>query len=285
MTKFVNIFAIPTASQIEESLKKTEKNRSRSNKVFSEESKKVAPKQTKQVKKTAPAQVAPVLNVKTLTPSARKFVTTCLDNYEFRLQEYIKKNRVDVKRVERKKIGFVNDSHHFEDTLKATPAIVYADMIQIANYMSEKDPHKFAMQFADNIAILKDTEQLYVAQKELNKFCETVHSLASGRRCSDIYVRLFALAMIWGYRTLNELKDFYSGLNKNSKLPQELKNKIAKEGGAGFTVGTALAQSGQCKKICKFLGLLNFKKGSSNTPITVYDRALPLFRVIAGLDK
>lgn len=270
-------------NKIAEILKNTAGLMVQSHSNFSEEEKQVKPKQTKQTKKTAPA---PVLNVKSLNdPKAREFVTTCLDNYEFRLQEYIKKNHVDVKRVERKKIGFVNDSHHFEDTLKATPALVYSDMIQIANYMNEKKPHNFAMQFATNIAILKDTEQLYVAQKELNKFCETVHSLASGRRCSDIYVRLFALAMVWGYRTLNELKDFYSGLNKNSKLPQELKDKIAKEGGAGFTVGTALAQSGQCKKICKFLGLLNFKKGSSNTPITVYDRALPLFRIIAGLDK
>lgn len=47
MTKFVNIFAIPTASQIEESLKKTSKTARKVNKNFSEQEKQVVtPPQT-----------------------------------------------------------------------------------------------------------------------------------------------------------------------------------------------------------------------------------------------
>lgn len=284
MTKFVNIFAIPTASQIEESLKKTVKNRSRSNKVFSEEEKQViTPKQTK---KNAPAQVVPVVNLKNLNdPKAKQFVDTCTANYQGRFVEYCRKHRLDPKKVDFKDTGFWSDSHNFIDNLKLNPVQVYQDMIQIANYMSEKNPHTFAMQFATNIAILNESDQFFVAQKELNKFCETVHALASGRRCSDLYVRLFAIAMVRGYRTLEQLEKFYCGLRKDSKLPEDLKEQIRADGGAAYKPGTGFAQSGQCKKICKFLGLLNYKKRSRNTPIDVFDRALPLFNIIAGLDK
>ena len=298
MTKFVNIFAIPTASQIEESLKKTSKTARKINKNFSEEKKPVAPKQVKksapkQVKKNVskqtkkqPAEVYLVVNLANVNdPKVQEFTKTCVNNYKNRFVEYCRKHRLDSKKSIFLETGFGSDSHMFIDNLKQNPSQVYNDMIKVAGYMSIARPHEFAMQFASNIAILSETDQFYVAQKELNKFCETIHSLASGRRCMNLYVRLFALAMVWGYRTLNDLKNFYSGLNKNSKLSQELKDEIAKEGGAGFTVGTALAQSGQCKKICKFLGLLNFKKGSNNTPIEVFDRALPLFKIIAGLSK
>lgn len=298
MTKFVNIFAIPTSSQIEESLKKTSKSARKINKNFSEEEKRpVTPKQTrkalKQVKKNVskqtkkqPAEVYLVVDLANVNdPKVQEFTKTCVNNYKNRFVEYCRKHRLDSKKTVFLETGFGSDSHHFIDNLKLNPSQVYNDMIQVAGYMSIARPHEFAMQFANNIAILNENDQFFVAQKELNKFCETVHALASGRRCMNLYVRLFALAMVWGYRTLNDLKNFYSGLNKNSKLSQELKNEIAKEGGAGFTVGTALAQSGQCKKICKFLGLLNFKKGSNNTPIEVYDRALPLFKIIAGLSK
>ena len=284
MTKFVNIFAIPTASQIEESLKKTEKNRSRSNKNFTEEEKQlVTPKQTK---KNTPVKVSPVVNLKNLNdPQARQFVNTCKINYQGRFVEYCRKHRLDPKKVNFEDTGFWSDSHNFIDNLKLNPVQVYQDMIQIANYMSEKNPHSFAMQFATNIAILNENDQFYVAQKELNKFCETVHALASGRRCSDLYVRLFAIAMVRGYRTLEQLEKFYCGLRKDSKLPEDLKEQIRADGGAAFKPGTGFAQSGQCKKICKFLGLLNYKKRSRNTPIDVFDRALPLFNIIAGLDK
>lgn len=299
MTKFVNIFAIPTADQIEESLKKTSKTARKINKNFSEEEKQlVTPKQTKknalkQVKKNTskqtkkePAEVYLVVDLTSVNDlKVKEFTKICVNNYKNRFVEYCRKHRLDPKKSIFRETGFGSDSHHFIDNLKLNPSQVYNDMIQIAGYMSIARPHEFAMQFANNIAILNENDQFYVAQKELNKFCETIHALASGRRCMNLYVRLFALAMVWGYRTLNDLKNFYSGLNKNSKLSQELKDEIAREGGAGFTVGTALAQSGQCKKICKFLDLLNFKKGSNNTPIDVFDRALPLFKIIAGLSK
>lgn len=299
MTKFVNIFAIPTADQIEESLKKTSKTARKINKNFSEEEKQlITPKQTKknapkQVKKNAPkqtkkvpAEIYLVVDFSSVNdPKVEEFATVCANNYKNRFVEYCRKHRLNSKKSIFLETGFGSDSHMFIDNLKQNPIQVYNDMIQVAGYMSIARPHEFAMQFANNIAILNENDQFYVAQKELNKFCETVHALASGRRCMNLYVRLFALAMVWGYRTLNDLKNFYSGLNKNSKLSQELKDEIAREGGAGFTVGTALAQSGQCKKICKFLGLLNFKKGSNNTPIEVFDRALPLFKIIAGLSK
>lgn len=279
-----NAFFSATPEQLAQVLKNTQSLTVQSRKVFTEEEKQlITPKQTK---KNAPAKVSPVVNLKNLNdPKAKQFVDTCTANYQGRFIEYCRKHRLDPKKVDFKDTGFWSDSHNFIDNLKLNPVQVYQDMIQIANYMSEKNPHSFAMQFATNIAILNENDQFYVAQKELNKFCETVRALSSGRRCMNLYVRLFALAMVWGYRTLNDLKNFYSGLNKNSKLSQELKDEIAREGGAGFTVGTALAQSGQCKKICKFLGLLNFKKGSNNTPIEVFDRALPLFKIIAGLSK
>lgn len=296
MTK--NIFTFATANEIAKFNEKTSKTARKINKNFSEEEKPVAPKQVKknapkQVKKNVskqtkkqPAEVYLVVDLTSINDSkAKEFTKTCVNNYKNRFVEYCRKYRLDPKKSIFLETGFGSDSHHFIDNLKLNPTQVYNDMIQIAGYMSIARPHDFAMQFAHNIAILSESDQFYVAQKELNKFCETIHALSSGRKCMNLYVRLFALAMVWGYRTLNDLKNFYSGLNKNSKLSQELKDEIAREGGAGFSVGTALAQSGQCKKICKFLGLLNFKKGSNNTPIEVFDRALPLFKIIAGLNK
>lgn len=297
MTK--NIFTFATASKIAQFNEKTAKTARKVNKNFSEEEKQlITPKQVKknapkQVKKNVskqtkkqPAEVYLVVDLTSVNdPKVKEFTETCTNNYKNRFVEYCRKHRLDSKKTVFLETGFGSDSHHFIDNLKLNPSQVYNDMVQVAGYMSIANPHAFAMQFANNIAIFSETDQFYVAQKELNKFCETIHALASGRRCMNLYVRLFALAMVWGYRTLNDLKNFYSGLNKNSKLSQELKDEIAREGGAGFTVGTALAQSGQCKKICKFLGLLNFKKGSNNTPIDVFDRALPLFKIIAGLSK
>lgn len=297
MTK--NIFTFATASEIAQFNEKTAKTARKVNKNFTEEEKQlITPKQTKknaqkQVKKNTskqtkkePAEVYLVVDLTSVNdPKVKKFTETCVNNYKNRFVEYCRKHRLDPKKSIFRETGFGSDSHNFIDNLKINPSQVYNDMIHVAGYMSIARPHEFAMQFANNIAILNENDQFYVAQKELNKFCETVHALASGRRCMNLYVRLFALAMVWGYRTLNDLKNFYSGLNKNSKLSQELKDEIAREGGAGFTVGTALAQSGQCKKICKFLGLLNFKKGSNNTPIEVFDSALPLFKIIAGLSK
>lgn len=297
MTK--NIFTFATASEIAQFNEKTAKTARKVNKNFSEEEKQlITPKQVKknapkQVKKNVskqtkkqPAEVYLVVDLTSVNdPKVKEFTETCTNNYKNRFVEYCRKHRLDSKKTVFLETGFGSDSHHFIDNLKLNPSQVYNDMVQVAGYMSIANPHAFAMQFANNIAILNESDQFYVAQKELNKFCETIHALASGRRCMNLYVRLFALAMVWGYRTLNDLKNFYSGLNKNSKLSQELKDEIAREGGAGFTVGTALAQSGQCKKICKFLGLLNFKKGSNNTPIDVFDRALPLFKIIAGLSK
>ena len=286
-----NAFFSATPEQLAQVLKNTQNLTVQSRKVFTEEEKqhitpkqvqKNAPKQTKKV----PAEIYLVVDFSSVNdPKVEEFATVCANNYKNRFVEYCRKHRLNSKKSIFLETGFGSDSHMFIDNLKLNPSRVYNDMIQVAGYMSIANPHAFAMQFANNIAILSETDQFYVAQKELNKFCETIHALASGRRCMNLYVRLFALAMVWGYRTLNDLKNFYSGLNKNSKLSQELKDEIAREGGAGFTVGTALAQSGQCKKICKFLGLLNFKKGSNNTPIDVFDRALPLFKIIAGLSK
>lgn len=294
-----NAFFSATPEQLAQVLKNTQSLTVQTRKNFSEEKKQlITPKQTKknapkQVKKNTskqtkkePAEVYLVVNLSSVNdPKVKEFTETCANNYKNRFVEYCRKYRLDPKKSIFRETGFGADSHHFIDNLKLNPSQVYNDMIQVAGYMSIARPHEFAMQFATNIAILNENDQFFIAQKELNKFCETVHALASGRRCMNLYVRLFALAMVWGYRTLNDLKNFYSGLNKNSKLSQELKDEIAREGGAGFTVGTALAQSGQCKKICKFLGLLNFRKGSNNTPIEVFDRALPLFKIIAGLSK
>lgn len=297
MTK--NIFTFATASEIAQFNEKTSNLVKKSNKNFIEEEKQlITPKQVKknapkQVKKNTskqtkkePAEVYLVVDLTSVNdPKVEEFATVCANNYKNRFVEYCRKHRLNSKKSIFLETGFGSDSHHFIDNLKLNPFQLYNDMIQVAGYMSIARPHEFAMQFANNIAILNENDQFFVAQKEMNKFCETVHALACGRRCMNLYVRLFALAMVWGYRTLTDLKNFYSGLNKNSKLSQELKDEIAKEGGAGFTVGTALAQSGQCKKICKFLGLLNFKKRSNNTPIDVFDRALPLFKIIAGLSK
>lgn len=128
MKKLVNIFAIPTASQIEESLKKTSKTARKVNKNFSEEEKQlITPKQTK---KNALVQVTPVVNLKNLNdPKAKQFVDTCTANYQGRFVEYCRKHRLDPKKVDFKDTGFWSDSHNFIDNLKLNPVQVYRDMI------------------------------------------------------------------------------------------------------------------------------------------------------------
>lgn len=276
MTKFVNIFAIPTASQIEESLKKTSKSARKINKNFSEEEKRlITPKQTK---KTTPVQVAPVSQlVGKNNPEVVKFQKIALANYELRREESLKRNSINN--------SFDKDTSIFEVAIKNYPEILYADLINVAKLTAQKNPAQFALQFVDSIAILDKSSPNFVAQKELNKLPELVSALASGRKCNNHYVVNFAKSMVFGHMTLSQFKMMYYALNKKAKIDEATRETFRKQGADNYTIGTASAQSGQVKKLCRAFGLINYTKNKKDTPIQVNDNALKLFGLIAGLDK
>lgn len=275
MTKFVNIFAIPTASQIEESLKKTEKNRSRSNKNFTEEEKQlITPKQTK---KTTPAQVAPVSQlVGKNNPEVVKFQKIALANLDLRREESLKRNSINN--------SFDKDTNIFEVAIKNYPEVVYTDLINVAKLTAQKNPAQFALQFVDSIAILDKNSPNFVAQKELNKLPELVSALASGRKCNNHYVVNFAKSMVFGHMTLSQFRMMYYALNKKAKIDEVTRETFRKQGADNYTIGTASAQSGQVKKLCRAFGLINYTKNKKDTPIQVNDNALKLFGLIAGIE-
>lgn len=283
MTKFVNIFAIPTTSQIEESLKKTSKTARKINKNFSEKEKQVVtPKQTK---KTTPAQVSPIVDLKGVNdPKAQEFIKVWWSSYNSRAKEYMRINHLQAPRTEKEEneIGFYKDSSIMRKTMRMTPALVYNDMVALAGLLGMKNGHAFAMQYAHNVAILDKTNSYYVAQKEMNKFPETVHALALGRKCKIGYVVDFATAIVNGHRDHQSTKLQMYALNNKAKIDEKTKQEYAKQGAKNFTPDTASAQTDQCKKICMYLGLITYVKGKKNTPITVNsDRALELFKMIS----
>lgn len=275
MTKFVNIFSIPTASQIEESLKKTAKNRSRSNKNFSEEEKQlITPKQTK---KNAPARVAPVSQlVGKNNPEVVKFQKIALANLDLRRDDSFKRNSF--------KNRFDDDTKIFVTAIKNYPEAVYTDLINVAKLTAQKNPAQFALQFVDSIAILDKNSPNFVAQKELNKLPELVSALASGRKCNNHYVVNFAKSMVFGYMTLSQFRMMYYALNKKAKIDEVTRETFRKQGADNYTIGTASSQSGQVKKLCRAFGLINYTKNKKDTPIQVNDSALKLFGLIAGIE-
>lgn len=275
MTKLVNIFAIPTASQIEESLKKTSKTARKVNKNFSEEEKQlITPKQTK---KNAPAQVAPVSQlVGKNNPEVVKFQRIALANLELRREESLKRNSINN--------SFDKDTNIFEVAIKNYPEIVYTDLINVAKLTAQTNPAQFALQFVDSIAILDKNSPNFIAQKELNKLPELVSALASGRKCNNHYVVNFAKSMVFGHMTLSQFKMMYYALNKKAKINDVTREQFRKQGADNYTIGTASAQSGQVKKLCRALGLINYTKNKKDTPIQVNDNALKLFGLIAGIE-
>ena len=275
MTKFVNIFAIPTASQIEESLKKTEKNRSRSNKNFTEEEKQViTPKQTK---KNTPVKVSPVSQlVSKNNPEVVKFQRIALANIELRRDDSFKRNSF--------KNRFDDDTKIFVTAIKNYPEVVYTDLINVAKLTAQKNPAQFALQFVDSIAILDKNSPNFVAQKELNKLPELVSALVSGRKCNNHYVVNFAKSMVFGHMTLSQFRMMYYALNKKAKIDEVTRETFRKQGADNYTIGTASAQSGQVKKLCRAFGLINYTKNKKDTPIQVNDNALKLFGLIAGIN-
>lgn len=275
MTKLVNIFAIPTASQIEESLKKTSKTARKVNKNFSEEEKQVvAPKQTK---KTTPVKVAPVSQlVGKNNPEVVKFQKIALANLELRREESLKRNSINN--------SFDKDTNIFEVAIKNYPEVVYSDLINVAKLTAQQNPAQFALHFIDNIAILDKSSPNFVAQKELNKLVELVSALASGRKCNNHYVVNFAKSMVFGHMTLSQFKMMYYALNKKAKINDVTREQFRKQGADNYTIGTASAQSGQVKKLCRALGLISYTKNKKDTPIQVNDSALKLFGLIAGIE-
>lgn len=276
MTKFVNIFAIPTASQIEESLKKTSKTARKINKNFSEEEKQlVTPKQTK---KNAPAKVAPAFQlVGKNKPEVVKFQKIALANLELRREESLKRNSINN--------SFDKDTNIFEVAIKNYPEVVYTDLINVAKLTAQKNPAEFALKFVDSIAILDKSSPNFVAQKELNKLPELISALASGRKCNNHYVVNFAKSMVFGHMTLSQFRMMYYALNKKAKIDEVTRETFRKQGADNYTIGTASAQSGQVKKLCRAFGLINYTKNKKDTPIQINDNALKLFGLIAGLDK
>lgn len=275
MKKLVNIFAIPTASQIEESLKKTSKTARKVNKNFSEEEKQlITPKQTK---KNTPVQVSPVSQlVSKNNPEVVKFQRIALANIELRRDDSFKRNSF--------KNRFDDDTKIFVTAIKNYPEVVYTDLINVAKLTAQKNPAQFALQFVDSIAILDKNSPNFVAQKELNKLPELVSALASGRKCNNHYVVNFAKSMVFGHMTLSQFRMMYYALNKKAKIDEVTREQFRKQGADNYTIGTASAQSGQVKKLCRAFGLINYTKNKKDTPIQVNDNALKLFGLIAGIN-
>lgn len=275
MKKLVNIFAIPTASQIEESLKKTSKTARKVNKNFSEEEKQlITPKQTK---KNTPVKVSPVSQlVGKNNPEVVKFQRIALANLELRREESLKRNSINN--------SFDKDTNIFEVAIKNYPEVVYTDLINVAKLTAQTNPAQFALQFVDSIAILDKNSPNFVAQKELNKLPELVSALASGRKCNNHYVVNFAKSMVFGHMTLSQFRMMYYALNKKAKIDEVTRETFRKQGADNYTIGTASAQSGQVKKLCRAFGLINYTKNKKDTPIQVNDSALKLFGLIAGIE-
>ena len=273
MTK--NIFTFATASEIAQFNEKTAKTARKVNKNFSEEEKQlITPKQTK---KNAPAQVAPVSQlVGKNNPEVVKFQRIALANIELRRDDSFKRNSF--------KNRFDDDTKIFVTAIKNYPEVVYTDLINVAKLTAQKNPAQFALQFVDSIAILDKNSPNFVAQKELNKLPELVSALASGRKCNNHYVVNFAKSMVFGHMTLSQFRMMYYALNKKAKIDEVTRETFRKQGADNYTIGTASAQSGQVKKLCRAFGLINYTKNKKDTPIQVNDNALKLFGLIAGIN-
>lgn len=282
-----NAFFSATPEQVAQVLKNTQSLTVQSRKNFSEEEKQhITPKQTK---KNAPrAQVTPVLNVKgSNDPKATEFKNLWFKSYGERRVNYYKTRRMPIPATYEEEhnlqTGWYRDTHILRDTMSVTPAIVYQDLVTLAGLLGFSDGHAYAMQYAKNVAILDESDQYYVSQKEMNKFAETVHALALGRKCKINYVVKFALAMVNGHHDLASAKLMMCALNKKAKIDEKTRAQYAKEGATNNTLDTASAQTTQCKKICMYLGLITFKKFKRNTPITINSiQAMQLFKLISA---
>lgn len=270
-----NVFTFATASEIAQFNEKTAKTARKVNKNFSEEEKQlITPKQTK---KNTPVKVAPVSQlVGKNNPEVVKFQRIALANLELRREESLKRNSINN--------SFDKDTNIFEVAIKNYPEVVYTDLINVAKLTAQTNPAQFALQFVDNIAILDKSSPNFVAQKELNKLAELVSALASGRKCNNHYVVNFAKSMVFGHMTLSQFKMMYYALNKKAKINDVTREQFRKQGADNYTIGTASAQSGQVKKLCRALGLINYTKNKKDTPIQVNDNALKLFGLIAGIE-
>lgn len=270
-----NAFFSATPEQLAQVLKNTQSLTVQSRKVFTEEEKQhVTPKQTK---KNAPAQVSPVSQfVGKNNPEVVKFQRIALANIELRREESLKRNSINN--------SFDKDTNIFEVAIKNYPEVVYTDLINVAKLTAQQNPQEFALQFVNNIAILDKNSPNFVAQKELNKLPELVSALSSGRRCNNHYVVNFAKSMVFGRMTLSQFRMMYYALNKKAKIDEVTRETFRKQGADNYTIGTASAQSGQVKKLCRAFGLINYTKNKKDTPIQVNDNALKLFGLIAGIE-
>lgn len=271
MKKLVNIFAIPTASQIEESLKKTSKTARKVNKNFSEEEKKgFVPTQ----KNVARVKLAPLaFNNK----KVEEFRSQCLKSYNDR--------RAHVFATVVGHNSFDDDTNIFLMSIDKFSHIVYNDICTVARLTGQTNPDDLAIVYAKTIGIFDKRSPDYVGQKELNKLPELVSAIANGRKTKNQYILNFAKAMCFDYMTMNQFKLMYYGLNKGAKIDDKTRETLRKQGANNFTLDTASAQSCQVKKLCRAFGLIDYVKGKKNTPITVKNNALKLFGLIAGLDK
>lgn len=270
-----NAFFSATPEQLAQVLKNTQSLTVQSRKNFSEEEKQhVTPKQTK---KNAPAQVSPVSQlIGKNNPEVVKFQRIALANIELRRDDSFKRNSF--------KNRFDDDTKIFVTAIENYPEVVYTDLINVAKLTAQKNPAQFALQFVDSIAILDKNSPNFVAQKELNKLPELVSALASGRKCNNHYVVNFAKSMVFGHMTLSQFRMMYYALNKKAKIDEVTRETFRKQGADNYTIGTASAQSGQVKKLCRAFGLINYTKNKKDTPIQVNDNALKMFGLIAGIN-
>lgn len=266
-----NVFTFATASEIAKFDKQTQKNRSRSNKNFTEEEKKGFVPTQKNVARVKLSPL-PIDNEK-----VAEFRKECLKSYNDR-REHVFQTVIGHN-------SFDDDTNIFLMSIDKFSHIVYNDICTVARLTGQKNPDDLATAYAKTIAILDKRSPDYVGQKELNKLPELVSAIANGRKTKNQYILNFAKAMCFNYMTMNQFKLMYYGLNKGAKIDDKTRETLRKQGANNFTLDTASAQSCQVKKLCRAFGLIDYVKGKKNTPITVKDNALKLFGLIAGLDK
>lgn len=272
-TNFASILFAQNPEQLNKALENTKNLVSRKNVNFSENGKSI---NVKSSHKPTQKQLSALQNAnkqRSLTAKVKQFQTVALQNISDRLKEANRKKPIN---------SFEADSHLFTDAVRDNPEIVYNNFVRVARLTNNPDPDGFALQFAENIAILDENSPNYVAQKELGKTPEFISALAENRACKNLYLSIFFIAMCEGLTDLTNFSLMYYASNKKYKLSDEVRAKLREKGARGYTIGTAKAQSGQSKKLARALGLIDYRKNQKNTPVEIKAHALALFEALAG---
>lgn len=274
MKKSNFIFSQPTAEQINALNEKTANLVSQKLVNFPENGKCLKTKNPARKTTTKQLQALQSANEqRSLTAQVEKFVSIARLNYKLRLDRANELTPVNT---------FVRDSRRFMNEVKNNPEQLYSNLVAVGKLTNHPNPADFALQFAKNIAITNESDPNYVAQKELGKLPEFISALAENRPARNTYLAIFFIAMCEGMTDLSRFSLMYYANNKKYHLSTEVREKLRERGASSYTIGTAKAQSGQCKKLSRALGLITYKKFEKNTPVVILSHALPLFKALAG---